>query len=784
MHNTLILFLILLSYSVCSQTDKYTLESLSARESVQFGDRFLSESSYYKASEMYRQALQKDSSVTFLYRRYALLHCALSEYYLKNYSEAVRLFGLFFRTPPSTRLKEKDIAVEESLYFTTARYYYGKSLMQLGDYSSASTELLTFLSAQPSSNSDVYLLQHARVLIEGCKLGLEDKTREYLKVQSLEGDVNGPYNEYSPVELPSAGVNQLVFGSSPAQNADYYKDYKNKVIYHLNISQPNGSTWLSPTAIPEKDVNDPLVSACHVSFNRDYTRAYFTKCLEMDDDRPLCNLFMAELKDGVFGKVSRLPIPVNSNERFSSSMPTVRSLSVDSDVIYYVSARPTGKGGGDIWMTIRDSMNRYSAPVLLRGGMNTPFEEMSPYWDDSVKALYFATDGKPGYGGFDIFYSPSVSIDSFGPAIHLGSPINSAMDESYLYFDRTHTYGYLTSNRQGVKTFSQLFSAADDIFKFEPLQFAVEGNFIAKYNNNDVNLSGATFKLFKKSLTGDRILVSTDSKAEQISGRFFFDLDPNTDYEIEASRDGFETVSTAVSTKGLYEEDTLQASLITRKVDFILAGYVVEKGSQPEKRLTDFSIQIAEAVNTAGELSLLGGYTEKAELFAFPVRVGKNYRLTVEKAGYITSGADFDLRSNNPQSDTIFIMIPLDILEYNRPYGLGNIQYAFNQSKLLPESKKVLDSLVQLLKDNPTFHIELGSHTDALGSDAYNMKLSLARAKSCVNYLISKGISRKRLKSAGYGESRPKLPNTTADGKDDPAARAVNRRTEFTIIKP
>ena len=75
--------------------------------------------------------------------------------------------------------------------------------------------------------------------------------------------------------------------------------------------------------------------------------------------------------------------------------------------------------------------------------------------------------------------------------------------------------------------------------------------------------------------------------------------------------------------------------------------------------------------------------------------------------------------------------------------------------------------------------IELSSHTDSKGSDSYNMTLSRNRAKGVVEYLITKGISTKRLVAKGYGETQPVAPNENPDGSDNPEGRAKNRRTEF-----
>ena len=79
--------------------------------------------------------------------------------------------------------------------------------------------------------------------------------------------------------------------------------------------------------------------------------------------------------------------------------------------------------------------------------------------------------------------------------------------------------------------------------------------------------------------------------------------------------------------------------------------------------------------------------------------------------------------------------------------------------------------------------LEIGAHTDSKGTDAYNLKLSDARAKSVVDYLLSKGISTDRLVSKGYGETNPVADNTNIDGSDNPDGRQKNRRTEFKILK-
>jgi OOP family OmpA-OmpF porin len=114
---------------------------------------------------------------------------------------------------------------------------------------------------------------------------------------------------------------------------------------------------------------------------------------------------------------------------------------------------------------------------------------------------------------------------------------------------------------------------------------------------------------------------------------------------------------------------------------------------------------------------------------------------------------------------------------------LEGILYDFDSANLTQSAKESLDTgLYPIMIENPQIVIELSSHTDAKGSDAYNLKLSKERAKSVVDYMISNGIDSRRLTDAGYGESKPIAANENPDGSDNPEGRALNRRTEFEII--
>lgn len=119
-------------------------------------------------------------------------------------------------------------------------------------------------------------------------------------------------------------------------------------------------------------------------------------------------------------------------------------------------------------------------------------------------------------------------------------------------------------------------------------------------------------------------------------------------------------------------------------------------------------------------------------------------------------------------------LVPIEIGQVVR---LNNVFFDFDKWDLRGESFLELNRVVKLLQDNPAIVIEMSAHTDSYGSDDYNFKLSDNRARSVMDYILSKGIDPSRITSKGYGESKPVAPN------DTPENRQLNRRVEFTILK-
>jgi len=178
--------------------------------------------------------------------------------------------------------------------------------------------------------------------------------------------------------------------------------------------------------------------------------------------------------------------------------------------------------------------------------------------------------------------------------------------------------------------------------------------------------------------------------------------------------------------------------------------------------------------------------------FLFRVYENESYNMVGESDGflvkrqlYTTRGRSVDPATlkelvTNVTFDTLLV---LDKIEINKIFVLDNIYYNYNKADIRDDAAKELDKLVQLLADNPEIRIELGSHTDSVDDNAYNMNLSQRRAESAVKYLVQHGIAPDRLTAKGYGEEHPIARNTNPDGTDNPVGRQKNRRTEFKILE-
>ncbi|MOA04792.1 Photosystem I chlorophyll a apoprotein A2 [compost metagenome] len=172
--------------------------------------------------------------------------------------------------------------------------------------------------------------------------------------------------------------------------------------------------------------------------------------------------------------------------------------------------------------------------------------------------------------------------------------------------------------------------------------------------------------------------------------------------------------------------------------------------------------------------------TDSTGMFSFALNDEPIYEVKAEKTGFL-SDHKAGIKNSIIQKSGAKVVLQLDSIILNKAIKLDNIYYDSGKWNLRAKSKTELNKLIEILKENPTIKIELSSHTDSRGSDLSNLTLSQRRAKSAVDYIISKGIAKSRIIAKGYGET--KLLNKCTNGvKCSDKDHQVNRRTEFAIL--
>lgn len=409
---------------------------------------------------------------------------------------------------------------------------------------------------------------------------------------------------------------------------------------------------------------------------------------------------------------------------------------VDSSGSSLYFTQCNGADGKQVYCKIYVSYNQnghWTVPKALPFNSDS-FSCGQPAWSTDGKRLFFASDMQGGYGEKDLYYIHYDAIkDSWGSPVNLGPNVNTAEDDMFPFMDEEGTLYFSSAGRQNM--------GGLDIFKTSDSAGTFKKAVNLRY---PINSGGDDF--------GIRFLPKAQNR-ENAPIAYFSSNRQN----------------------GVGDNDIY--SITIKPFAFLVKGKTIDKDTrqvlgQAKVVLTD---------KTGGVLfSVLSN--DKGEFVGeIPLNVLSN--LIASKKDYFSSSA-VEISSIGLSKDSLIeLELLLEPLPPPETYvTIPGIYYDLDKWDLRSESKQVLDSLIIILNNNPGIVIEIGSHTDSRAPADYNIELSKKRAKSCVDYLVAKGISKERLQAIGYGES--KLTNDCSDGVDcSEEEHQQNRRTTFRILK-
>ena len=595
-------------------------------------DKLYNRFEYVDAASEYLKLTEKGKGDGYVYKQ-------LGESYYNVFSttEAERWYGQ---------------AIKAGVQDAETYFRYAQMLKANSKYEESNKQMQHFASLVPNDQRAIAFKAEPNYLP-----ALLKKTKQYT-VKGIE--INSEYSDFGPVLVDKT----LYFTSARNTSRKTYgwNDQPYLDIYQSTYNEDGTFSKAEPVSALNSKYHDGPVTV-----SADGKTAYFSsesfkeKLYEKDKKANThtsqVNLFKATRSGEQWGNIT--PLPFNSKD-YSVSNP---SLSKDGKTLYFASDMPGSLGDSDIWKVEIKADGSFGTPENLGKKVNTEAKESFPFIADNG-VLYFASNGRQGFGGLDVF---SIDLAKGKEAVNMGKPVNSEKDDFGFSFNTAQNVGFYASNVGGN----------DDIYKATPI-CDVEVLATVTDSKTGRTLSGATVSILdeKKSVVG--------TETSQSDGSVEYRVACDKAYTIQVSKPGYENGTFAVAkTKG-------------------------------------GALKVSAPIN------------------------------------------------------------PIEEIIKETEVVLNDIIFEFDKSNITREGAYELDKLVEAMKAKPELVILVKGHTDSRGSDEYNLKLSDRRAKSTVQYILSKGIAKGRISGKGVGESEPKVDCGDTCTEEQ---HKLNRRSEFLIVK-
>jgi outer membrane protein OmpA-like peptidoglycan-associated protein len=447
-----------------------------------------------------------------------------------------------------------------------------------------------------------------------------------------------------------------------------------------------------------------------------------------DDNLPYEDVFNTK-KVGANWSVAK-NIGTSVNTKFNDSN---LAMSADSKTLFLYK----DEGNGDIYFSDRQPNGSWSVPKALPGVINSTYRESSISISRNGKTIYFASERPGGLGGSDIYVCAKDAKGEWSNPKNLGPGINTDLDEDAPFIDYDEQTLFFSSHgRKGMGGY--------DIFKSK---------------------------------------LINEAKNE-------WSEPENLGYPINTPDDDVFYVSTTDGKRGYYasvRDDGMGYS----DIYMITVPEKKPAKEEPKKLIPlQFIVNVVDADREAPLTAnvkligmkdnvVVGMSTGEMGTYNFSITSAtqKDYRLSVEKEGYIFVNEQLTIAETSAEPKTLTKVVKLRKLVVGATSVLRNIYFDFNKASFKQDSYTELNKLEGMMKQNESVKVEIAGHTDSFGPDDFNLKLSSRRANAVRSFLTSKGIDPRRVTAVGYGDKKP-----LASNDDEKDGRELNRRVEFKVL--
>ena len=450
---------------------------------------------------------------------------------------------------------------------------------------------------------------------------------------------------------------------------------------------------------------------------------------EKQDSKYLCDLYYSECLDSVWQR------PINFGRPVNTPLHEGAGYITPDEVMLFTRWSEVNREEVFIYMA-KMTDGKFFESFKLGPNVNIPGKKsMHPFVNFNGTRLYYSSNRPGGFGGFDIWMCVIDEEGIIGTPKNLGNQINTAGDEMSPFYHGISNTLFFASNglpgMGGLDIFKASFNVDDSVFIFP------------KNMGGPVN-SSKDDAYFIMERTQQRGFFASDR--EPCDGGHCYDI-----YEF-----------------------------VNAPIFFDISGYVFDAVTNDP--IPGALVTIADVHGDDEPLYIV---TDEKGYYFTPLKPDREFFLKAQKTKYLADKASKATKglteTTHLEQDFFLSIIPTGEVE------IEGIEYDFDKATLRPKSKENLDKIVDLLNLNDNLSVAINAHKDARGNDAYNERLSQARAQSCVDYLISKGIKKTRLVAKGWGEKQPVIPEAEINkmvpkSEEFEAAHQKNRRTAFKVI--
>ncbi len=467
---------------------------------------------YDKANEYFR-ARRFDEGIAELQKairvdeNFAEAHYRLATTFqlLQYNAEALKYFQETIRAAP-------DDPKFKGAYYYLCLYYISK-----GKYDEARQTGEKFLALNPAKDKFITKIKKVVADCNYAEQGMKNPLD--FKSQPLSKPLNQFYLQYFPALTGDQNTIVFTARSTPPRNS--YDSDEN-----LYVSYKKDGQWTDPESI-SANINSAENEGT-ASISADGKVLVFTSCDRRSrENYGQCDLFISYKQGDTWSEPINLGPNINSPQW--ESQP---SLSADGKTIYFISTRPGGKGGKDIWSSTLGEDDQWRPAQNLE--INTPMEEVSPFIHPNSKTLFFGSDGYPGYGGYDLYTADYVNKEWTEPR-NLGYPVNTYEDQLALFISTDGQKGYYsleeTENGRYISSVLHEFDVPESI------QPKFKSNYVKGYvyDSQTKEKLEAEIELF--DLTDDIKQASVNSDGQ--NGEYLIVISEGSEYALEVSKKGY-----------------------------------------------------------------------------------------------------------------------------------------------------------------------------------------------------------------------------------------------------